>query len=169
MKKLPLLIAFLASFFVVRAQPSSTDRITYTVNDPGFNTTEQEVTVLTQSVATDSYYSSFGGVVLGKPTFPSFNFTRPADINSKSFNLAMYQATKIPSIEFKIYAEGAAEPYVSYQLKNATLVGFKINGAAGGSPFLENISLTFENWGFKDWVNNLSFGYNTLNATLTSY
>ncbi|MES2650042.1 MAG: type VI secretion system tube protein Hcp [Bacteroidota bacterium] len=168
MRKLFFLVALLAFIFDSQAQPSSTDRITYTINDPGFNTTEHEVAVLTQSVASDSYYRD-GAITYNKPTFPLFNFTKPADINTKSINLAIYQGIKIPSIEFKIYAEGAAEPYVSYQLKNFTIVGFKTNGAGGGSPVLENISLRFENFGFKDWVNNLSYGYNILNYTLTSY
>ena len=165
MKNLFLLVASFA--WMVSSQAQSADRITYTITGTGFSTTENEMVELTQSVTTPSFYLS-GSVTIAKPEF-TFHFTKPADINSKSFNQAIILVTKIPSIEFKIYAAGAADPYISYQLKNITLLGFKPSAAAGGSPFLENISLYFENWGFKDWVNNLSYGFNVLTQLPSAY
>jgi type VI protein secretion system component Hcp len=166
MIKLYLLIASIGWIFTLQAQ-SSTDRITYTVTGTGFSTTELEVLSLTQEETRP--ISSTNGY--GKPTLNNFNFTKPADINSKTFNqtIATGPSPRIASIEFKIYAAGAATPYISFQVKNVVVSKFKPSAASGSGGYLEDISLSFENWGFKDWVNNLSYGFSFLSQTASAY
>jgi len=164
MKKLSLIISFLVCIFSAQAQTA--DRITYTVTGTGFSTTEETAVTLEQEVVTNVVYSNPVGTF--DPVF-IFNFTKASDINSKSLNQAADMGTKLTSIEFKIYAAGAATPYMSYQLKNFLLIRFKQGGAAGGGPVIENISLLFENYGFKDWLNNVSFGYSTVTRQITPY
>ncbi|MES2773145.1 MAG: type VI secretion system tube protein Hcp [Bacteroidota bacterium] len=164
MKKQFLLIACLAWFFTAQAQ--TTDRITYMVTGTGFSTTEESVVTLTQDITTE--VSTPYPPTIGPRNF-TLNFTRATDINSKSFNQAADLGSKLTSIEFKVYAQGAVTPYISYQLKNFILAGFKQTATAGGGPVIENISLAFENWGFKDWLNNLSFGWSIVNRNPTAY
>jgi hypothetical protein len=166
MKKPFFLIVLLAGFFTSRAQFPSTDRITYTISGAGFSGVEE--TALLIKPGTNSNASSGLGGITFNPTF-NFYFTKEPDINSNSFNLAADAGTILSSIEFKINAAGAVTPYMSYQLKNIVLTGFKTTGAAFGGPVLETLSLMFLNYGFKDWVNNVSFGYNVQNRTLTAY
>ena len=169
MKKWYLLIASLAWIYNLQAQ-SSTDRITYKVTGTGFSTTELELVSLTQSETRPVGNGTTSGSI-GKPAFNSFNFTKPADINSKSFNqaIATNALPKLPSIEFKIYAAGAATPYVSFQVKNVYVSKFKPSAASGAGGYLEDISISFENWGFKDWVNNLSYGFSFITQTVSPY
>ncbi|MEO7313382.1 MAG: type VI secretion system tube protein Hcp [Chitinophagaceae bacterium] len=161
MKKKFLFIACLACIFATQAQ--TPDRITYMVTGTGFSTTEETVVTLTQDITTDVTTQS-----TSPPKF-TFNFTRAQDINSKSFNQAADMGSKLTSIEFKVYAPGAVTPYISYQLKNFIVSGFKQTAKAGGGPVVENISLAFENWGFKDWLNNVNFGYSTVSRVTTAY
>ena len=145
---------------------ATTDRITYTVSATGFSTTEETLVALNQGMTIHSLY--INGVL--QPAKPKFDFTitKESDINSKSFNLAADMGTVLASIEFKIYAAGTSDPYVSYRLKNVVLTNYRPSGAAGG-PFIENVSFDLLNYGFKDWVNNVSFDYNLQTTQITPY
>jgi type VI protein secretion system component Hcp len=164
-----LLIALLGWMYSLTAQ-STNDRITYKVTGTGFSTTEEELIALTQK---DTLPSTYTGTTysIGKPKFVTFTFSKPRDINSRSFNQAIATPTLqvIPSVEFKIYAAGAAEPYISFQVKNFYLIKLQSSAASGGSFYLENFSIEFENWGFKDWVNNVSYGFNFKTLSVSTY
>ncbi|MES2773143.1 MAG: type VI secretion system tube protein Hcp [Bacteroidota bacterium] len=145
----------------------STDRITYSVNGTGFNLLPYPVTSLTHEVTTELPFG-IGGPI-GKSQFADFSFTKKPDRNSTTFNRRVAMPIVLTSIEFKVYAAGATNPYISYQLKNIVITGFTSNGATVGDAYVENISLSFENYGFKDWVTGLSFGYNVALQQLTAY
>jgi len=149
---------------------SNTDRITYQVTAQGFTGTEKDVFSLSHGVSTQvSIGVGGGGTTVGAANLSSFNFTKEFDINSKSFNLASVLGTKLTSIEFKVYATGSAVPYLSYRYKNVYIESYQVSGSAGGGALIENVSIAFENYGFKDWVNNLEFGYNIISKETSSY
>ncbi len=144
-----------------------TDRITYTITGipgAGFTSLEFPVYTLTQEITNTLFNGS-----PGKPRFSDFSFTKPSDKNSTGYSLMAAVPTLLPSIELKVYAAGAVTPYISYRLKNIIITDFNSNGASAGNSYIENISFSFENYGFKDWVNNLSFGFNVKMRQITAY
>jgi type VI protein secretion system component Hcp len=147
---------------------SNTDRITYQVTAPGFSGAEEDVYSLSHGVSSPVSIG-IGGTTVGTASLSSFNFMKKFDINSKSMKLASIQGTKLTSIEFKVYASGSLVPYLSYRYKNAYVESYQLSGSAGGDVLVESVSIAFENYGFKDWVNNLEFGYNVATKTLTAY
>jgi len=146
---------------------TTTDRITYVVTGSGFGTTEKEIYAYSTGVTTPTGTSG-GGIIGGNPSFSSFNFTKTLDINSKALNLATIVGTKFSAIEFKFYATGAVVPYISYRLRNVIIESYQVSGAAGGEV-MESISIAYEIYGFKDWVNSMEFGFNVINKTVTTY
>ncbi|MEO7313380.1 MAG: type VI secretion system tube protein Hcp [Chitinophagaceae bacterium] len=145
-----------------------TDKITYTINGSGFVSLPYPVQSLTHEL-TNEVTISFSGLSSGIIRFSDFSFTKKKDGNSTRFNRFAAIPTLVTSIEFKVYAAGAATPYISYQLKNIIITGFTSNGATVGDAYDEDISFSFENYGFKDLVNNVSFGYNVKSRQVTAY
>jgi type VI protein secretion system component Hcp len=72
-----------------------------------------------------------------------------------------------PEIEFKFYASGASVPYLSYRFQNVYFTAYSIS-AAGDLPS-EAVSVNYKNYGYKDWVFNVSFGYDIITHTSTAY
>ncbi|MES2650040.1 MAG: type VI secretion system tube protein Hcp [Bacteroidota bacterium] len=141
-----------------------TDRITYALIGNLFDSRELPVNTLTQEVTV-----SFDNGFPSKASPSDFSFTKPADRHSPAFSRMAAVPTLLSSIEFKVYAAGAVSPYISYRLKNIVVKAFSSNGASVGEPYTENISFSFENYGFKDWVNNISFGFNIKLFQLSVY
>lgn len=144
-------------------QPTAGAVIKYLVTAPGFSATEEEA---------NSGQVGAGFGVSFNATSPSsaseFVFTKQLDINSKAFNLAtLVSGGPYTSIEFKFYALDASVPYLSYRFKNVYFSGYSVS--SGGDRPSESISVFYENYGFKDWVNNLEFGYNVNTHIVTSY
>ena len=147
---------------------SSTDRITYQVSGAGFSGTEEAVFSLSHGVSIPTTIGG-GGITAGTASLSSFNLAKEFDINSKSMNMASVLGTIFASIEFKVYATGSLVPYVSYRYKNIIVESYQVSGSAGGGPLIESVSIAFENYGMKDWVNNFEFGYNLVTKTITAY
>lgn len=149
--------------FPTPPQTTTGGSITYQVSAPGFNSTEMTV------------YSAQVGIGLGvsQPNPPSassaseFVFTKELDVNSMGFQLASLQGTLCTEIEFKFYATGSAIPYLSYKFKNVYFTGYSVS--SGGDRPSEAVSVNYKNYGFKDWVNNVSFGYDVVTHAVTSY
>lgn len=137
--------------------------ITYRVSAPGFNGLEMPA------------YSAQVGVGIGvsQPSPPSlstaseFVFTKQLDYNSKGFQQATLIGILYPEIEFKFYASGSAVPYLSYRFQNIYFTGYSIS--SGGDLPSEAVSVNYKNYGYKDWVNNVSFGYDVVTHTSTAY
>jgi type VI protein secretion system component Hcp len=144
--------------------PATTDRITYMVTGTGFSTTEETVASLTQNVNNSGIT---GGGNISKPEFPDFIFTKKADINSKSFNLAAVKLSAA-TIEFKVYALGAATPYISYKLKNIVLKTMKA-AVTPGAPVMETVTFMFSDYGFKDWGTSGNYNYNLATGVFSAY
>ena len=147
---------------------TTTDKITYQVTGAGFSTGEMEMLSLSHGASNPTVISGGQLVASGQSSLSSFNLMKEMDVNSKSFNLATLMGTKFASIEFKLYASGATIPYASYKYKDVIFEAYQTSGSAGSS-LIESISVAFENYGFKDWVNNMEFGYNLITRNTTAY
>ncbi|MDB5203792.1 MAG: hypothetical protein JWQ27_3201 [Ferruginibacter sp.] len=143
-------------------QPTAGAVLKYYVNGPGFSMGENDATSAQVGAGFGASYS--GNSVSSSSEFV---FTKILDVNSKAFNLATLTSSGPYTIEFKFYAANSAVPYLSYQLKNAYFSGYAVS-SGGDTPF-ESISVFYENYGFKDWVNNVEFGYNAKTHTVTTY
>lgn len=144
-------------------QPAAGAVIKYLVTAPGFSATEQDVS---SAQVGAGFGASFSGT---SPSSASeFVFTKQLDINSKAFNLAtLVSGGPYTSIEFKYYAANSSVPYLSYRFKNVYFTGYSVS--SGGDLPTESVSVFYENYGFKDWVNNLEFGYNVNTHVITVY
>ena len=147
---------------------TTTDRVTYQVSGSGFSSTEMEILSFSHGASNPTTISGGQLISSGQSSLSSFNLMKELDVNSKSFNLATLLGTKFTSIEFKLYASGATIPYVSYRFKDVIFESYQASGS-GGSSLFESISVAFENYGFKDWVNNQEFGYNLITRNVTTY
>ncbi len=145
------------------AQPTAGATITYTVVAMGFNQSEFQV-----------FSGQVGmGAGVSQPNPPSvasvseFIFTKQLDINSNWFQLAILKGQLIASIEFKYYASGSAIPYLSYRFRSAYFTGY--SSSSGGDIPSESVSVNFRYYGFKDWVNNLEFGWDLVSNVQSTY
>lgn len=148
---------------VPTAQPTAGNGITYSVVAMGFNQAEFDVTSATVGM----------GAGIQQPMPPSnatvseFVFTKLLDVNSNYFQRAILQGQLIQSIEFKYYTGGSAIPYLSYRFRNLYFTGY--SSSSGGERPLESVSVNFRYYGFKDWVNNVEFGWDVVNNVLSTY
>lgn len=145
------------------AQGATGASITYRVVAPGFNGIEMP-----------AFSAQVGaGFGLSQPSPPSsssaseFIFTKQLDINSPGFQQATFLGTVFPDIEFKFYAMNAAVPYMSLRFQNVYFTGYSLS--SGGDLPSESVSVNYKNFGFKDWVNNVSYGYDVVTRTITAY
>ena len=147
---------------------TSTDSITYLVTGNGFNSIELPVSGLTQGIVNDGI-SVIGTV--SKPVFADFKFAKKPDINSKTFHLrtVYYTAPATASIEFKLYAAGAATPYISYRFKNLLFTGINTIVGAGAPTFIETVSFKFSDFGLKNWVTNNGLNFNIATGVVSAY
>ncbi|MES2648443.1 MAG: type VI secretion system tube protein Hcp [Bacteroidota bacterium] len=146
---------------------SSTDKITYQVTGEGFSMTDEVVYSFSHGVSNPTIIT--GGISAGQASLSAINFMKETDINTMAFNMAPMIGKKFESMEIKVFATGALVPYISYKLRNIMIESFQVSGSAGGGPLTESVSVAFEIYGFKDWVNSKEFGYNLLSKTITGY
>ena len=144
-----------------------TDRITYiiTTSVPGFTRLEFPCYKISEEIT--NVLNSTGG--FGKTQYSDFSFSKPWDKNSQSFSRIAAIPTVQTSIEIKLYAPGAVTPYISYKLKNIVIKSFQTGGTNVNDPYMENIIFSFENYGFKDWGTNVSFGFNMKTGGASAY
>jgi type VI protein secretion system component Hcp len=147
---------------------TTTDRMTYQVTGGSFSSTEEPVYSFSHGTSNPTTISG-GGLIGSNVSVSPFNYMKEFDINSKSFNMSALVGVLLPSIEFKVYATGATIPYLSYRYKNIMIESYQMSASAGAGPPIESVSIAFENYGFKDWVNNVEFGYNLVTKTITAY
>lgn len=137
------------------------DSITYSFFGPGsFSPGVYQLTAM-----------SFGGSNPGSPNsvyIQDVSFVKTQDYNSTHFFKAMILGSMVGGIEFKMYVPGQATPYYSVKLSNWKVSSMSQSVSTGGDLF-ESISLSPENIGFKDWINNLSFSYNIITKVIGQY
>ena len=127
---------------------TTADRITYSIVGPGMNSTEMDIKSISWGVSysgTSSYAQDY-------------SVAKSLDINSKAINMAPFLGTLFTSIEFKYYTNGSATPYASTRLKNFKFSSYSYGLSAGNGPMMEQFSIVFDNYGFKDWINGVEFG-----------
>lgn len=123
---------------------------------------------------------SCGGSNGGSPASTNINdisITKLADINSIPFLSNMVSSTLQPSagqaIVFNFYVAGAATPYYSIKFTNWKVSSVSNGAASAQSTGLnEQVTVTVLGTGiigFKDWINNKSFGYDTVAKTVVAY
>jgi hypothetical protein len=138
------------------------DSITYTVtSNSGFFTTG---TFNAVSIS-HSGNSPTGGI----PIMSTLTFTKNFDINSIPFKKAFASQTVSQTIEFFVYNPGSSTPYYSVKLKNwrISIASFDVSSMNGS--LTESYQLECLNIGFKDWVNNNSFGFNVQTGQIVAY
>lgn len=114
---------------------------------------------------------SYGGSNFGtinNANIQDVNISKLQDVNSVNFFKEMISGSMNGGIEFKMYAQGQATPYYSVKLTNWKVSSVQQSLASGGEIF-ENISLTFENIGFKDWINDSGFTFNYVTKVIGPY
>lgn len=114
-----------------------------------------------------SYGGSNFGTILNA-NIQDVSFTKNQDPNSVNFFKEMISGTLIGGIEFKMYVAGSSTPYYSVKLSNWKISSVSQSVGTGGT-LNESVSLSTQNIGFKDWVNNIGFTYNLINHTIGPY
>ncbi len=147
----------------VPTQAAAGATITYQVVAAGFNGIEMP-----------AFSAQVGaGFGVNQPSPPGassaseFIFSKQLDINSPALQQATFKGTLFSEIEFKFYASNAVVPYISFRFQNVYFTGYSIS--SGGDLPTESVSVNYKNFGFKDWVNNISYGYDVTTHTPTSY
>ncbi len=140
--------------------------ITYQITGAGFDQTE--LPFLSASVGISNSVTVIPPT-LGKPNTSDYSMMKIMDVNSKNFNLAVLKGTHITSIEFKYYLGASLIPYASHRFKDVYITSYQISGSAGGDSFTESISFTYGDYGFKDWVNGVEFGFDLATLVETPY
>lgn len=139
------------------------DSITYKIGGPGssiYDTGTFEVLAI-----------SFGASYFGagaNPSFQDVSFTKWKDNNSIPFLRALAGGTVVADIEFMIYEKGASSPY--YSIKYSTWFTSSVSGgtSAGGRK-TENVTVSANRIGFRDWITNDGFSYDLTTNTIGSY
>jgi hypothetical protein len=114
---------------------------------------------------------SYGGSNFGtinNANIQDVSISKFQDIHSVNFFKEMITGSMNGGIEFKMYAPGQTTPYYSVKLSNWKVASVQQSVASGGQ-ILESISFTFENIGFKDWINNSGFTFNLVNKVIGPY
>jgi hypothetical protein len=110
--------------------------------------------------------SNFGSI--NNANIQDVNISKLQDINSVNFFKEMISGSMNGGIEFKMYAPGQTTPYFSVKLSNWKVSSVQQSLASGGEIF-ESISFTFENIGFKDWINDSGFTFNLVTKVIGPY
>lgn len=150
---------------------ANTDSITYTLTGAANGFTNGAYGVLAISC---------GGSNSGSPAgtnFQDISISKLADINSIPFLSNMASSTLQPSagqaIVFNFYVAGAATPYYSIKFTDWKVSSVSNGAASAQSTGLnENVTVSVLDTGiigFKDWINNKSFGYNVVTKTVVAY
>lgn len=110
--------------------------------------------------------SSAGGAAW--PQVQDFSFIKYTDINSTEFKKRLFSGQVIANIEFKCYLPGTTTLYFSIKLYDFRVLFYRVNGSVS-DKLIEEYSLNFTKIGFKDWINNIAFGYDLNTHIIGAY
>ena len=149
-------------------QPATTtpDSISYTITTPSMPFAAGIFKVYAVSLGVSNPGSTSFGM------FQSVSFVKFLDANTTGITrqLAIGGAVNGMLIEIKVFNPGAVTPKYSVKITNPIFSSQSISFASlDGGIFSEQVSVTGSILGFKNWISNLSFGWNTVNNTVTSY
>ena len=140
---------------------SPQDSITYTINS-----TSAGLVIGTFNLIKMSHSGTSNG---SAPTMNTITISKYFDINSIPFKKMMAGASTSPFIECRVYSLGSATPYFSIKLTNWTIRQEDVTISAIDGKMIENYQFNAIIIGFKDWINNQSFGWNASTLATTVY
>ncbi|MES2772571.1 MAG: hypothetical protein V4722_00210 [Bacteroidota bacterium] len=141
------------------------DSITYTITGgvTGFTNGTYKVMAVSQGMSNAGIGS--------QTNFQDISFTTGLDINTTGFSRLVSFNTTAASmvIEIKFYAPGSNTPYFSLKGTNLGVSSFSLGGTSGTySDFAVQISISPVIFGYKNWINNISFAWdNVMNISVT--
>ncbi len=145
------------------ATTANTDSLTYTITGAtgSFVNGTYKLINLSHGIANSGTTSSFQDVA----------FTKTLDINSIAFTKAVAASSPLQGIviEIKAFVPGALTPYYSIKLSNNQISSFNLGISTTGFSLSEQITISSGIYGYKDWINNVSFSYNTGNKQVGTY
>jgi hypothetical protein len=136
------------------------DSITYTVTNAvnGFANGTFRVFSLSNGLSNSQYIGGTGGIV----NFQDISLALPLDLNTIAFAKAVATGS-IQSgmvIEFKFYVPNALP---AYSIKAISFIVSSFStGGSSNAELAYNISISPTIYGYKNWVSNISFGWNRL-------
>ena len=160
------------SWQTIAAQTTTTtsnkDSITYTITGASGIFTNGTFPVLAISHGSNCSITMGGGG--GSSSISEINMTKLLDANSIAVNRAIIVCTPIAGmdIEIKAYHPNTSIPYYSIKIQDVVFSSISV-GVSTEFTLTESVSITGEIIGFKDWVNNKSFGYNLETNMLGAY
>lgn len=148
--------------FTPSANTVAQDSITYTIS----NSSGGMVVGTFDAVQMNHTGSSPSG---GAPTMNAITLSKYYDANTVPFKKILAVQATNPTIEIKVYTPGTGTLYYSVKLTNwhVTQEDFSVSSLNG--KMLENYTLTGPIIGFKDWINNQSFGWNSVSVSAVAY
>jgi hypothetical protein len=72
-------------------------------------------------------------------------------------------------IENRAFVPGAATPYYSIKLSTIQISSYSVGVRTTGFALSEQITINPVIYGYKGWINNVSFSYNTVNKQVGTY
>ncbi len=142
---------------------ANTDSLTYTITGAtgGFVNGTFKIAALSNGISSSGTTSNFQDV----------SIVKSLDINSIPFTKAVAATSPLPGmvIEIKAYVPGASTPYYSIKLSNNQISSYSVGISTNGFGLAEQITINPIIYGYKDWINNVSFSYNISNKQVGTY
>ncbi len=142
------------------------DSITYTITGGPTGYTNGTFNCLSVQ---NGILNSGGGVA----NFQDVSIAKEMDINSTAFAkgvpLGLQSGSGSFIIEILFYKKSTTTPYYSVKLTECMITSYQLGASNSGSMFQEQISIKPTKYGFKNWVNNLSFGWDVAMNKLIPY
>ena len=110
------------------------------------------------------------GTVSGNtPSINTITVSKYFDANSVPFKKMLATASNNPVVECKVYSLGSAIPYFSIKLTTWNIRTEDLSISSIDGKMIENYTFSSIIIGFKDWMNNQSFGWNSSTLVTTTY
>ena len=138
------------------------DSITYTISSTSAN-----LVIGTFNLTRMTHTGTWPGS--GQPSMNTIAISKSFDLNSIPFKRMFAGTSSNPTIECKVYTPGTSTPYYSVKLSNWTIRQEDFSVSSVDGKMLENYLLTGPIIGFKDWINNQSFSWNSITVVVGSY
>ena len=151
------------------------DSITYTVTGSQSGSTNIAngtfASIISLSTSLENTYTVLaGGGGSGKVSFKGIAIQKVIDSNSVIFSryVTLGQMNSNATIEFKMFAAGAATPYYSVKITQPYIISYDI-GVSSNGAIVEQVLLSGQAYGFKNWVTSQSYSFNVTTLSIGSY
>lgn len=153
--------SFVAGFHV--------DSITYTITSAGSGFTDGTHPLLAVGNGLSNTFNP-GTNSYGRVSFSNVSIQKGLDSNSIGFSKQIIAGNAMVSmvIEIRFYEQNAATPFYSIKIKGPHTLSYSMSMNTG-NLFAENIELSGDIIGYKNWVTNQSIAYNNSSGAIVSY